>query len=123
MIASAASFGSFRLIPGAMTRTVPPTADAPILPARPQPSPAYHSAAIVTLAPAAMAALLQAQEGLSQGAPPPVRTRRLAKSERRISRLIDEPANEARADEGLFAERRLRTAPRRALRPRLSPPA
>ena len=107
MVASVASFGNFNLIPGAMTRAVPPTADAPIPQDRPQPSPAYHSAASVTLAPDAMSALLQAQEG--RGATPP-RMRTAPKFDRRISRRAAE-ADESESDEGLFAVRCLPTAP------------
>jgi hypothetical protein len=106
VVASIASFSRFSLMPGAMMmRAVPPTAGAPLPQDRPQPLPAHHSAAIVTLAPAAMSALLQAQESQSKGASRPARARTLTKFDRRASGLADESADEGEADEGLFAER------------------
>lgn len=105
MIASVGSFVSFSLIPGPMARAVPLTADAPAAQDPPQPQAAGHAADIVTLAPAAMSALLQAQEGLSQRALRPVRPRPVARFDRRASHRTDEPPVEA--DEGLFATRRL----------------
>jgi hypothetical protein len=71
VVASVASFGNLNLIPA---RTVSPGAvmpvpAAPIANDRPQPAP-QHAASAVALAPAAMAALIAAQEHENQGAAP-----------------------------------------------------
>jgi hypothetical protein len=76
VVASVASFGSLNLI---QARTVSPGAvmpvpAAPISRDRPQPAP-QHAASAVALAPAAMAALIEAQEHESQGDAPLARLR------------------------------------------------
>jgi hypothetical protein len=115
VVASIASYGSLSLISGAMARAVSPTTDAPTLQDHPRPPAAQHkavqhTASNVAFAPAAMSALIEAQETLSHGAPQLVRTRTVAKIDRLISILADVPADETGAPEAPFAVRELQTA-------------
>ena len=70
MIASAASFGSPNLMQGAKTRAARPSAAAPKFRDRRQGRRAEHAIAAVVLAPAAMSALIEAQERQAQDASP-----------------------------------------------------
>jgi hypothetical protein len=74
VVASVASFGSLNLIQGRMARAVSPVAATPVSGDRPQSS-SQHTASAVALAPAAMAALIEAQENETQDAAPLARLR------------------------------------------------
>ena len=70
MVGSVGSFVNYSPTPGAPARAVRPAADAPSFRDRRRRQAAQHAAAAVTLAPAAMSALIEAQERLGQAAPP-----------------------------------------------------
>ena len=109
MIGSIASFGRASPAPGVMARGVAPASDAPNLRDR-QPPPAPHGVSAVALAPAAMSALIEAQERLAQDAPALVRQHTVQKIDQLIYRL-DGAAAPAGADrDAPFAVRRLQVA-------------
>ena len=110
MVASVASYGSLSLMQGMTARAVSLTPDASSLQDRPRPPPAQHAYADVAFAPAAMSALIEAQERLSHGAPQLDRARTVAKIDHLISVLADAPADEVGALAAPFAVRQLQTA-------------
>ncbi len=71
MVAAVASFGSLNLVQArpASAGAVMPVPAAPISRDRPQPAP-RHTVSAMALAPAAMAALIEAQEHETQGSAP-----------------------------------------------------
>ena len=89
MVASVASFGSLSLMQGVMARAVSPAADAPTLQNRPKPSSAPHASTSVALAPAAMHALLQAQEQMDKNAPITARMPTVIAIDQLISQMVD----------------------------------
>jgi hypothetical protein len=110
VVASVASFGSLNLIPGMMARAVSPVADAPTLKDRPQPSSASHAAATVAFAPAAMTALLQAQEQMDRHAPVTARMPTVIAINQLISQMIDTPPTAQPLPDAPMTLRRLETA-------------
>jgi hypothetical protein len=74
VIASVAPFARPTLIQGMMARAVTPVAQAPSLQDQPPPAPIQHVVTPVALGPAAMTALMQAQEQLNASSPATVRT-------------------------------------------------
>ncbi|WP_372785636.1 hypothetical protein [Phenylobacterium sp.] len=91
-------------------RAVTPIAEAPTAEDRPRPPASQHLAANVAFAPAAMSALIEAQEHLSRGVSQPARTLAVAKIDRLISILADAPANDVEGPQTPFAVRELQTA-------------
>jgi hypothetical protein len=92
-------------------RAVSPTPDASNLQDhRSRPPVARHTTSNVAFAPAAMSALIEAQERLSQGAPPLVRVCTVAKIDHLITILADAPAAEVGTLAAPFAVRQLQTA-------------
>lgn len=89
MLAAIASSRHASLV---LARAVAPAADAPRVGARPQPPVPAQLACPVALAPAAMSALLEAQEGIAGAAPPFTQTLTVGKIDRLISTLADAPA-------------------------------
>ena len=92
MVTQIASYGRPGLIQAArlqMTgaRAVTPVAVAPVLRDRPQSSTPQHSASAVAFAPAAMSALIEAQERLAQNAPAPVRRRTADEIDHLVARM------------------------------------
>jgi len=116
VVASVASFGSPSLTQGAMARAVSPAAAAAVLRDRPPQAAGAYAVSTVALAPAAMSALIEAQERLAQDAPPLDRTR----TARRIDQLLNQfAAADGPGDPNAatpFAVRRLQTV-RAALSP------
>ena len=110
MVASVASYGNLSPMSGMGARAVSPTPDAPNLQDRPRPSAAQHTVSNVAFAPAAMSALIEAQERLSDGAPQLDRARTVAKIDHLITVLADAPADEVGAFAAPFAVRQLQTA-------------
>ena len=88
MVAPIALYGYLSPVSGAIARAAFPVADAAD-PRDPQPRAPRHSASTVALAPAAMAALIEAQETLSNGAPAADRQTACAHIDRLIDRLSD----------------------------------
>ena len=76
MVASVASFGSLNLMQARAVspRAIMPVPAAPVSGDPPKPTP-QHAVSAVALAPAAMAALIEAQEHEAQGAAPLARLR------------------------------------------------
>lgn len=109
MVASVASFGSLSQAQGVMACGVAPAA-APILNDRPAPPVAVHAAAAVALAPAAMTALLQAQEQMDRDAPVLARTPTVVAIDQLIAKLADAPEAAAEVADAPFTLRRLETA-------------
>jgi hypothetical protein len=114
MVASVASFGAFKLVQGQMARAVQPAPSAPVLQDRrsqPAPQPASQpSPSAVAFAPAAMTALIEAQERLAQDAPATVRQDTAQKIDQLISRLNDSPTPMAAHADVPFAVRQLLVA-------------
>jgi hypothetical protein len=127
VVASIASYGSLSLIQpaqlaGMMARAVTPTADAPTLDDQPQqaaaeadtasatPSAVNLAASDANLTPASMAALIQAQANISQGAPAMIRQHTAERIGAMIWRLDAAPA----LSPAPFAVRQLQAA-RKAL--------
>jgi phytoene dehydrogenase-like protein len=78
-------------ISGLMARAVMPAAVTPTLLDRPQQPSGQHSVSIVALAPAAMTALIQAQERLSQDAPALEREQTAAQIDQLMYQLNEAP--------------------------------
>jgi hypothetical protein len=109
LVASVASYGNLSPTSVMTARAVSPTPDAPNLRDRPRPPAAVHTTSNVAFAPAAMSALIEAQEHLSDGAPHLVRVRTVAKIDHLITILADAPAAEVGALAAPFAVRQLQT--------------
>jgi hypothetical protein len=95
VVASVASFGSLNLIQGLTARAVSPAAiapvpDTPVSRDRPQPQ-AQHIVSAVAFAPAAMAALIEAQEHESKDAAPLERLRTVHVLDQLIASLDGAP--------------------------------
>ena len=114
MVASIGSFGGLALAQGLATHAVASVAVAPALSDPPRPSGAPSSASLVALAPAAMTALIEAQERLSHDAPWVVRQDTAQKIDQLIGRLGDPPPPAETHADLSFAMRRL-IAARQAL--------
>ena len=110
MVASIASYGNLSPMSGITARAVSPTPAASNLHDRPRPSAAQHTFSNVAFAPAAMSALIEAQERLSHGAPQLDRARTVAKIDHLITILADAPAPEVAVLAAPFAVRQLQTA-------------
>ena len=106
MVAQIASFGRVKLMQGVLGRAVSPVAVAPRPTDRPPQPDVRISASTVALAPAAMTALIEAQERLSENAPLPVRQHTAQKIDHLIWRLDGSDAGAAAP----FAVRQLETA-------------
>jgi hypothetical protein len=109
VVAIVASSGSLNLMQGVMARAVSPAADAPTLKDQPQPSAAMHTAAQVALAPAAMHALLQAQEQMDKNAPMLARTPTVIAIDQLISQMVDAPPPAQPVADAPLTLRRLET--------------
>lgn len=104
VVAAIASYGSLSLTQAMMARAVMPAADAPDLQDQPQPSapkaetaseappPIDLAATNANLTPASMAALIQAQASITQGAPAMIRQHTAERIGEMIWRLDDAPA-------------------------------
>ena len=111
MVASVARFGSLSPAQGVVARVVMPIPPAPTLKDRPQPSPPIqHSAAAVALAPAAMHALLLAQEQMDTHAPILARTPTVIAIDQLITQMVDAPVVTAPVADAPLTLRRLETA-------------
>jgi hypothetical protein len=110
VVASVASFGSLNLMQGMMARAISPAAVAPTLKDRPQPSSAQHTSATVAFAPAAMTALLQAQEQMDRHAPVTARMPTVIAINQLISQMVDEPPSAQPVPDAPMTLRRLETA-------------
>ena len=111
MIASIASYASPTPVLSPMAQAVPPATNAPALGDPPRPRSPQHSTFTVALAPAAMAALIEAQVTLSNGAPAADRQTACAHIDRLIARLSDgRMLTPPPAGEQLATLRRLETA-------------
>jgi hypothetical protein len=109
LIASIAAHGSLKLGQSANTRAVAPVSPAPLSNDRPPEAPAWHSASTVALAPAAMSALIEAQEHMGDGTVFD-REKTAAKLDRLISRLDDGDPPPPPAGGAPFTLIRLQTA-------------
>ena len=109
MVASIASYGNLSPISGMVAHAVSPTPAAPNLQDRGRPPAAQHTFSNVAFAPAAMSALIEAQERLSQGAPQLERAQTVAKIDHLITVLADAPADEVGTLAAPFAVRQLQT--------------
>jgi hypothetical protein len=110
LVASIASYGNLSPMSGTAARAVSPTPAAPRL-QDPGPPPAVqHTFSNVAFAPAAMSALIEAQERLSQDTPQLERAQTVAKIDHLITVLADAPADEVGAYAAPFAVRQLQTA-------------
>jgi hypothetical protein len=119
VISQIASYGRPNPVSGMMARAVTPAAVAPVLRDRPQPSPSQHLPSTVALAPAAMSALVEAQERLAQNAPVLQRQDTAEKLDQLISRLEAAAGSATDAElDAPFTVRRLQAA-RAALSPGL----
>jgi hypothetical protein len=107
VVASVASFGGPNLIQAMMARAVSPVAVAPAPRDPPRPAPAQPSASAVAFAPAAMTALIEAQERLAQDAPAMVRQDTARKIDHLIARLNDDSGPGAGGSDVPFAVRQL----------------
>ncbi|HXA37749.1 MAG TPA: hypothetical protein VNW53_02005 [Phenylobacterium sp.] len=110
MVASVAPFGRLGLMQAVMARAVAPAADAPIVKDRPRPSAAQHAAATVAFAPAAMHALLQAQEQMDKNAPILARTPTVIAIDQLIVQMADGRVTAAPTPDAPLTLRRLETA-------------
>jgi hypothetical protein len=110
LVASVASYGNLSPMSVMTARAVAPAPAAPNLQERPRPPAALHAVSNVAFAPAAMSALIEAQERLSQGAPQLVRAQTVAKIDHLITILAGAPADEIGAVTAPFAVRQLQTA-------------
>lgn len=109
MVASVASFGSLSLMQGMMARAVSPAAVAPTLQDRPKPSSAAHASTTVAFAPAAMHALLQAQEQMDKDAPVTARMPTVIAIDQLISQMTDAPPPAQPVADAPMTLRRLET--------------
>lgn len=107
MVASVASFGSLDPTAGLMARAVAPAAAAPVLNDRPRSPAAIHVGAQVALAPAAMTALLQAQEQMAKDAPMLARTPTVVALDQLIGQMTDAPLTAAQVVDAPMALRQL----------------
>jgi hypothetical protein len=107
MVASVASFGSLNLIQGLTARAVSPTPVAPVLRDQPRAPATPSSASTVAFAPAAMTALIEAQERMAQDAPLVVRQDTAQKIDQLIARLNDDSGPVATHADIPFAVRQL----------------
>jgi hypothetical protein len=110
VVASVASFGSLSLMQGMMARAVSPVVRGPTLDDRPQPPTAQHTTASVALAPAAMHALLQAQEQMDRNAPVTARMPTVIAIDQLISQMTDLPPAAQPVSDAPMTLRRLETA-------------
>jgi hypothetical protein len=110
LVASVASYGNLSPMSVMTARAASPALTAPNLLDRPRPPAAQHAVSNVAFAPAAMSALIEAQERLSQGAPQLVRARTVAKIDHLITILADAPEGQVGALAAPFAVRQLQTA-------------
>jgi hypothetical protein len=110
LVASIASYGSLNPLSPTIPSPISPSPDVWGLPNRAQALPAEHTFSNVAFAPAAMSALIEAQEQLSQGARQLDRARTVAKIDHLISVLADAPAAEVGSLAAPFAVRKLQTA-------------
>jgi hypothetical protein len=107
VVASVASFGSLNLAQGLTARAVSPVAIAPVLRDQPRPPAGPNSASTVAFAPAAMTALIEAQERLAQDASMVVRQDTAQKIDQLIVRLNDKSTPAATHADVPFALRQL----------------
>lgn len=111
MIAPIATYGSPTPVLSQMAHAVSPATNVPAPRDPPRPRSPQHSPSIVALAPAAMAALIEAQVTLSNGAPAADRQTACAHIDRLIARLSDgRMLTPPPAGERLATLRRLETA-------------
>lgn len=106
MAAAIASLGNLSVVSGVMARAVAPIGRTPTPDERPDPPTARHVVSSVAFAPAAMSALIEAQENVSQDAPQLAR----ARTEAKIDRLIAILADGAQPLDGPLAVRQLSAA-------------
>ena len=109
MVASFASFGLVCLVLALLVCAVSPAAATPTAQDRPRPPAERHAACAVALAPAAMSALLDAQEWIAKGPLPLTRTLTVGKLDRLISSLAGEPAAAVDPEDAPSALRELET--------------
>lgn len=109
MVASVASFGSLNLIQGVMARAVAPAAAAPTSEDNARQPAAQLSIPLVAFAPAAMSALLEAQEHMTPGTPVLVRQNTAAEIGQLITELVDAPPPAGPSNDTPFTVRRLET--------------
>ncbi|HLZ77566.1 hypothetical protein [Phenylobacterium sp.] len=118
MVAAVASYGSLSLTQAAMTYAVTPSAETPSADDQPEASQTASdaseaqqlAASNINLTPASMAALIQAQASITQGAPAMIRQHTAERIGEMIWRLDDAPA----LSPAPFAVRQLQAA-RKAL--------
>jgi|GEM_PF-3462150 len=92
VVAVVASFGGLSLAQGSTVRAVAPAPPAPVLHDRPPQAHAQPAASAVAFAPAAMSALIEAQERLSHPAAPILREQTTHKLDALITRIAGSPA-------------------------------
>ena len=109
MIASIAAHGSPKLVQSASMRAVAPVSPAPVSNDRPPETPVWRSASTVALAPAAMSALIEAQEHMSSGTEFD-REKTAQKLDRLIARLDEDDPPPPPTAGAPFTLRRLQTA-------------
>ena len=119
MFATFATYASPRLnqsptLGGSSLRAVAPTPVAPSASDRPRPAP-MSAASTVALAPAAMSALIEAQEHMASDATQLDREQTAAKIDRLISRLGDGPPPPPPTADAPLTVRRLQAARERLL--------
>jgi hypothetical protein len=95
---------------GMMARAVSPAAQAPSLRDRPQPPSTLRAVSAVALAPAAMSALIEAQERLADDAPASVRQDTVQKIDQLIYRLVGGAGPAVVSGDAPAAVRRLQAA-------------
>ena len=107
VVASVASFGGLSLPPGLTARAVLPAAPTPTPRDQPrQPQQPRHDAAFVAFAPAAMSALIEAQERLSHPGAPIVRQQ----TSHKIDQLIERMGGASTSADAPFGVRQLEVA-------------
>ncbi len=110
MIVSIAAHGSLKLGQSAPSRAVVPVSPAPVSNDRPPQAPVWHSASAVALAPAAMSALIEAQENMGSSGTEFDRQKTAQKLDRLISRLDEDDPPPPPTGSAPFTLRRLQTA-------------
>ena len=110
MIASIVAHGSLKLEQGVTARPVAPVAPAPVSSDRPPEPSVFHAASTVALAPAAMSALIEAQERMGTGGSEFDRQKTAQKLDRLISRLDAGDPPPPPVTGAPFTLRRLQTA-------------
>jgi hypothetical protein len=110
LIVSIAAHGSLKLGQSAPTRAGAPVSPAPVSNDRPRQAPVWRSASAVALAPAAMSALIEAQENMGSGGTEFDRQKTAQKLDRLISRLDEDDPPPPPAAGAPFTLRRLQTA-------------